>query len=527
VGHPPPTAAFEDERRIKEETTVSDKVVNATPVVTPMGDRSRATRRKVLKTGGALAAAGLTAPILGATGRPLVRPAAAQDASPAASPAPGASPVASPAQDAGPIASPPAPATPVTIQVDGGPGEDAQQAEKDFYQTIVDRFSEVYPGITVESIAGGYNIEAFAAKVAGGTLEDGFGTFFTETQRFIRQGIVADVTEPLGQWGGYSQFLPEATEIFTGPDGKVYGFPTNRYALSLSYNRALFEQAGLDPNSPPATWQELRAAAKQIAEGTGTPGFAFLSTNNQGGWHFTTMLYTYGVDPVRQEGDRYIAQFNSEAGVQALQYLKDLRWTDNSMSDQALLDQALAQELLVTNQVAMVITGIPGAAIEQYEANLEDFGLGAVPQGGGNTVLGGGYGYMFNAQSTPDEIQAAIDWFLFRYFDPAVYESSLQAQIERGEYVGFPELPLFTGSLQEQRDAVYTAYANVPTELYEPYVNAMTNIAIKTEPTGFDVQLMYGSIDPAVQAVLTDENTDPKTVLDEATANFQQILDQG
>jgi ABC-type glycerol-3-phosphate transport system substrate-binding protein len=422
---------------------------------------------------------------------------------------------------------PPVPTTPISIKVDGGPGEEAADEEKQFYQDIVGQFQTMYPNVEIEMTAGGYDPQAFAAKVAGGTLEDGFGTFFTEPQNFIRQGILADITNLITQWGAYDDLVSEPAKTFQDANGRIYGFPTDIYALSLTYNRSLFESAGLDPSSPPTTWEELREVSRQITEQTGTPGFSFLSTNNQGGWHFTTMLYTYGADPVRQEGDRYIAQFNSDVGVQILEYLKALRWEDNSLTEQQLLDQTAASELIATGQVAMTIGGIPANLIQQYEADINDYGLGAVPQGGGNAVLGGGYGYVFNAKSSPDKIAAAVDWFLYRAFDPSVFQADLESQIARELPVGFPKPPLFTGALQQQRDAAVAAVANVPVELYQPYIDAMANIAVKSEPTGFDVQRMYGSLDPAIQAVLTDENADPKALLDTATQEFQAILDQG
>lgn len=421
---------------------------------------------------------------------------------------------------------PPITDQPLTIRVDGAPGEEAVESELTGYQAVVDGFQARYPNVMVDSVVGGYSVEAFAAKIAGGTLEDGFGTFFTEPQSFIRQGILADITDHVSQWDAYADFVPEAAQVFQDAEGRIFGFPTDRYALSLSYNRSLFEQAGLDPNRPPTTWEELRETSRQITEGTGIPGFAFLSTGNQGGWHFTTLMYTYGADPVREEGGRFVAQFNTDAGVQILEYLKALRWEDNSMTEQQLLDQSLAGELLATGQVAMTIGGIPANLIQQYEADINNYGLGAVPQGGGNAVLGGGYGYVFNANAAPENVAAAVNWFLYRTFDPAVYEADLRGQIERENPVGFPKPPLFTPALEQQRADLVASLANVPVELYQPYIDAMQSISVRAEPIGFDVQRMYGSLDPAVQAVLTDENADPRALLDEATANFQELLDQ-
>ncbi len=64
--------------------------------------------------------------------------------------------------------------------------------------------------------------------------------------------------------------------------------------MSLTYNRDLFKAAGLDPTKPPTTWDEVRAAAKTIAEKTGVAGYAEMATQNTGGWQLTTSTYALG-----------------------------------------------------------------------------------------------------------------------------------------------------------------------------------------------------------------------------------------
>jgi multiple sugar transport system substrate-binding protein len=44
----------------------------------------------------------------------------------------------------------------------------------------------------------------------------------------------------------------------------VYALPVNSTSYALFYNRALFEAAGLDPERPPATWDELAETARQL-----------------------------------------------------------------------------------------------------------------------------------------------------------------------------------------------------------------------------------------------------------------------
>lgn len=46
----------------------------------------------------------------------------------------------------------------------------------------------------------------------------------------------------------------------------VWALPVNSTSYALFYNRAHFREAGLDPDDPPATWDELVAAARQLTE---------------------------------------------------------------------------------------------------------------------------------------------------------------------------------------------------------------------------------------------------------------------
>lgn len=414
----------------------------------------------------------------------------------------------------------------VAITVTDAPGEEAPEPIRDHYQQVVDRFKDVRPDVTVESHPGGFGgQDVFAAKVTGGTLETAFGVWFTEPQRLIAQGIVTDITDPFKAWPQFASFNPDVLQVVTDPEGRLFGIPTGVYALSLAYNRQLFEQAGLDPAAPPVTWDEAQTAAKQLADNTDSAGFAFLSTNNQGGWHFTTMMYTLGGSPVEEQNGKWVATFNNEIGVQVGERLKTMRWVDRSMTEEQLLTQETVTELLATGQVAMAISGIP-ATLAQYGADINTFGLGVVPQGGGNAVLGGGYAWMFNADASPEQVQAAIDWVLFRYFDQANYRSAMEASIAANEPVGFPSPPLFTGELQQQRQALEAELATVPTELYTPYVEGMKNIEVRPEPSGIDVQKLYAAIDPVVQAILTEESADPKQLLDQAAQQYQSsVLD--
>src|SRR4051812_7780484 len=48
--------------------------------------------------------------------------------------------------------------------------------------------------------------------------------------------------------------------------GKTWGIPFQRSTIVLYYNKEMFKDAGLDPNKPPATWDEMREYAQKLTK---------------------------------------------------------------------------------------------------------------------------------------------------------------------------------------------------------------------------------------------------------------------
>jgi len=72
--------------------------------------------------------------------------------------------------------------------------------------------------------------------------------------------------------------IPEAFRTLLTTEGDVFGLPVSRMGTGLMYRRDMFEQAGIDPDRPPKTWDELFHDSLKItahARGTKTRyGFA-------------------------------------------------------------------------------------------------------------------------------------------------------------------------------------------------------------------------------------------------------------
>ena len=66
------------------------------------------------------------------------------------------------------------------------------------------------------------------------------------------------------QWD-VSQLEPNISGYYTFDD-KLYSMPFNSSNPILYYNKDLFKDAGLDPESPPKTFEELKVAADTISK---------------------------------------------------------------------------------------------------------------------------------------------------------------------------------------------------------------------------------------------------------------------
>ena len=79
-------------------------------------------------------------------------------------------------------------------------------------------------------------------------------------------------------------------------EGKTYGVPTNNETMAFIWNAAIFEEAGLDPEKPPATWDDLVAYSKQIKDKTGKNGYGLVARVNAGNtpFRFMPQLWAYG-----------------------------------------------------------------------------------------------------------------------------------------------------------------------------------------------------------------------------------------
>ena len=82
---------------------------------------------------------------------------------------------------------------------------------------------------------------------------------------------VAEVLQDAGMTFDKSQYLPGIVAYYSKPDGTMLSFPYNSSSPITYINKDIFEKAGLDPNTPPKTWNEVWEMAKTIKASGAAP----------------------------------------------------------------------------------------------------------------------------------------------------------------------------------------------------------------------------------------------------------------
>ncbi|KDE41203.1 Glycerol-3-phosphate ABC transporter, periplasmic glycerol-3-phosphate-binding protein [Nitrincola lacisaponensis] len=86
-------------------------------------------------------------------------------------------------------------------------------------------------------------------------------------------------------------YLPAVVGYYTDPNGNMLSFPFNSSTPIMYYNRDVFSAAGLDPETPPATWNDMVDASRKIIDsGAATCGFttswpSWVMLENFSAWH--------------------------------------------------------------------------------------------------------------------------------------------------------------------------------------------------------------------------------------------------
>ena len=307
-----------------------------------------------------------------------------------------------------------------------GPNQASPQIEHDIDAEFWAAFAKTYPNIKVTKQNLDYNEMLNKSRTAA------LGKAAPMVAKFpILWGVEFAAKGQLSEFGpeqvgyGRNEFWPGALKSVTWK-GKTYGVPTNNETMALIWNAGLFKDAGLDPEKPPATWDDLVVYSKQIKEKTGKNGYGMVARVNAGNTPFRYMpqcwAYGGGALDEAEAAPGYKAIFANNAGSRAaLQASFDMYVRDKSVPVSALTNtQTENQDPFIAGQLAMMIshpseyaamldrakkaTGDDKRTAEAVVANMR---YGLIPMGPARraVVFGGSNAHVFH----PSLVEGGLD----------------------------------------------------------------------------------------------------------------------
>ena len=415
----------------------------------------------------------------------------------------------------------------LTVAIDAG----LEQEARDNFDARVEEFEKDNPDITVEAQEYTWTAPTFTTDLAGGTLPDVFTIPFTDGRGLIANEQIADVSALVADLPYADRFNPNVAQAGQAADGSQWAIPIAAYGQGLHYNRTLFEAAGLDPDAPPATWDEVREAAKAISDATGEAGYATMTSGNTGGWILTTLVNAFGGST--SAADAAAPTIDSDPAVaEALEYLHEMRWADNSMGANFLYDWGTINQDFAAGRIGMYVSGGGnyGNLVTQNELNPDDYGLTVLPlQGDEPGLLGGGTLAAVSPKASEAQQEAAVKWIDFYYLAKLADEATVVETVELADSldqpVGAPELPIFDAEQYAQYQEWIAPFVNVPVDQMAPYTDAIFDQPLIAEPR-VATQDVYALLDTVVQSVLTDENADIPALLADAQAQAEALYEK-
>lgn len=335
----------------------------------------------------------------------------------------------------------------------------------------------------------------------------------------LTQLTVSQWIEPLNEHLEDRERTPEdyvegyaATMDALAIDGKHYTVPFEVGADMLYYNKAMFVEAGLDPENPPHTMEEILAAAEKLNKPEqGQAGFVARGTRegNENSFAWIMMWLLNGGRWEDKSGEQKFDILDTEAARTTTEQYVDLM-TKYAPSGAVNYGYVEAQRAMQQGQVAMWFDGASlGPSLEDPSVSTIAGNVGySAPRGeGGNYIAGAVSG--LSIVSGTDRADEA--WQLIQYLTKK--ESAIELALTG------------TGGTPGRNDVLTDPAV---AKLYNPqYVEALTEAAEHVNPeyspvvtTGTEIR---GAISVALSKALSGQ-ADAEDAMNAANEEIRAIL---
>ncbi len=337
-------------------------------------------------------------------------------------------------------------------------------------------------------------VTKMGAAIAAGDPPDIASIDLIYTPAFAAAGQLVDITE-------WVRALPYADDLTPAHmalglyEGRHYAVPTAVDGSFIVYNIDLFEQAGLDPDNPPTTWDEMLEAMRAIdALGDDIYGYWF-SMNCAGCNAFTFLPFIWASGGDVLSADYAAATITEDPIVREALAFYNTVWEEGLVPEGASIDNGSNfATAFAGGNIGMSGTGNFALSLYQNDHPDLNFGVFHIPgKEGGAASFGGGDVIAIPAGTEhAEEAWRFIEWTMSDEPQIEIYAANGQIPV-RLELV---DNPYFEGDARQATAASALAVGFTP---YTTVYNDLFN-----DPNGpwlemLQIAILDGDIDGALE----------------------------
>jgi multiple sugar transport system substrate-binding protein len=268
----------------------------------------------------------------------------------------------------------------------------SRDSNRAMVETLINAWNETHPNkIELTSIPVNDFFTKFGTAVTAGVGPDITAVDLIYVPQFADAGQFTDLTDFVQAMPDLDKLSPSHVRLGIYNE-RNYALPFNAEGSVLMYNKKLFKQAGLDPENPPVTWEEIYQAAQKItAIGDDIYGFYF-SGNCAGCNAFTWLPYVWASGGDVLTPDNVEPTIAGDPMVKAALEFYRKMWEEGLIPEGAKVDNGSEFfNAFCTDKIGMIGTGAFGISILKNEYPEIEFGVTFLPgQNDGKSSFAGG-----------------------------------------------------------------------------------------------------------------------------------------
>jgi multiple sugar transport system substrate-binding protein len=321
----------------------------------------------------------------------------------------------------------------------------ARASERVVWDRELSDFQAKNPAVRVKAISRDYIQQQFVTVMAGGKGPDVVHLWVGALPTLAAQGFLSPLDDLVATWD-QKDLIPGLFWESARRDGHVWGIPYDSYFYTLLIRKDLFIAAGLDPEHPPANWDELLSDARKLTQPSkGQAGFGFSPSANS----FLDFVWQAGGDFFKKNAQgSWECAFQENQGLAALSFLREMRFRDKVMQPNPLANEDELKLLFATGKLAMM----PGVAnqmpdlITRFGMKPEDLIIAPLPAGptGIQASHSGGDYFIINAATKGPQREAS--WAYIKQILSPINQLSRWDQMKK------LNMPIFPGAFSVATD---------------------------------------------------------------------------